>query len=555
MADGPNISGLVNDPDFQGLSPADKRATLGKVTGDSSFAGLNDGETLQFVSRFSRPSEAQQVSQLPDVMKQAAAYGKRTLTQAPDSLALQAQQSYEKKGGNVGVPGVSEGAGMTGAIADWMKDTGTDIGKGLKDVGTAYVSPGQGPGQGNTARGLRELISGGGKAMLPTAPFAIPGIVTAPGTTALTLGGGAAGGYGLKKGAQLLGANPEQQGLAQDVGGLIGGSLGSQLPGMVRGGRQFIQSLLEQSPERIAELQSMLPKEESIATAIANSEPQSRAAWHSYADNVLAIDNAPSNIASARNLARDAAEVAQKYGYRSSAPARSLANAPEPGVEDLAKNLPPVMQSDDPNVILQQLKDVDQMPFREVQRRSADIEQWISRNNPPAELYKSLKAVSNSLKASLEATANNEGKGAEYQIFKKMFQQHVEDFWDKNAPLRPWTGNNPRIEPDMAGKTTSEFLNNAKMNRVIDALERRGIGTQDIKNIIAKEARKPGSVMDDMKDAAMLRAVGRGPLDQRVADANKALLKKWGGRAGAAAVGSGGLGGIIKVLSERKGKP
>jgi hypothetical protein len=42
----------VNDPDFQILSPAEKRAALFKLTGDKDFSVLRDGDTMQFVSRF-----------------------------------------------------------------------------------------------------------------------------------------------------------------------------------------------------------------------------------------------------------------------------------------------------------------------------------------------------------------------------------------------------------------------------------------------------------------------------------------------------------------------
>jgi hypothetical protein len=70
MADGqqtPNVSGMVADPDFQGLAPADKRAALGKLTGDTSFSALSDAETMQFVSRFTQPKQGQ----IPDATAQA----------------------------------------------------------------------------------------------------------------------------------------------------------------------------------------------------------------------------------------------------------------------------------------------------------------------------------------------------------------------------------------------------------------------------------------------------------------------------------------------------
>src|SRR6185437_6782624 len=48
---GPNVNGMVNDPEFIKLSPADQRQALFSLTGDQSFSGLSDGDTLQFVSK------------------------------------------------------------------------------------------------------------------------------------------------------------------------------------------------------------------------------------------------------------------------------------------------------------------------------------------------------------------------------------------------------------------------------------------------------------------------------------------------------------------------
>ena len=55
MGNTPNISGMVADPQFQGLSLTDKRAALGKVTGDATFGKLSDADTMQFLSKFSAP--------------------------------------------------------------------------------------------------------------------------------------------------------------------------------------------------------------------------------------------------------------------------------------------------------------------------------------------------------------------------------------------------------------------------------------------------------------------------------------------------------------------
>src|ERR1700751_4725918 len=47
----PDVNGLVSDPQFQKLSPADQRAALTGVTGDQSFSSLSDADTSAFVTR------------------------------------------------------------------------------------------------------------------------------------------------------------------------------------------------------------------------------------------------------------------------------------------------------------------------------------------------------------------------------------------------------------------------------------------------------------------------------------------------------------------------
>ena len=49
----PNVAGMVNDPQFLGLSPADQRTALNKLTGDDAFNQLSDGDTMRFVSKMS----------------------------------------------------------------------------------------------------------------------------------------------------------------------------------------------------------------------------------------------------------------------------------------------------------------------------------------------------------------------------------------------------------------------------------------------------------------------------------------------------------------------
>src|SRR6266567_3778826 len=90
----PNVAGMVADPDFQGLAPADKRAALAKVTGDQSFSSLNDGETMQFVSRFNK-APAQVTANAPQAgpLLQAQGLGDKTAALGGDAQAQQQRQA------------------------------------------------------------------------------------------------------------------------------------------------------------------------------------------------------------------------------------------------------------------------------------------------------------------------------------------------------------------------------------------------------------------------------------------------------------------------------
>lgn len=81
--------------------------------------------------------------------------------------------------------------------------------------------------QGNVARGIHRGIKGVG---IAASPLLIPAAVTAPGATALALGGGYLGSKVAGGTAQALGATPDQQDLAGDIGGIVGGGVGVKAP-------------------------------------------------------------------------------------------------------------------------------------------------------------------------------------------------------------------------------------------------------------------------------------------------------------------------------------
>jgi hypothetical protein len=106
-------------------------------------------------------------------------------------------------------PGVSEGAGLREGLGDWVASGPGQTVSGYRELA-----------KGNFVRGQRQLISGAGNTMIPALPFLA---AAAPVATAATMATGAAGQYAGQKGAEALGATPEQAGLAGDVTGLASG--------------------------------------------------------------------------------------------------------------------------------------------------------------------------------------------------------------------------------------------------------------------------------------------------------------------------------------------
>src|SRR6184192_4118916 len=173
MGGTPNIAGMIADPDFQGLSPADKRAALGKVTGDNSFASLNDGETMQFISRFQKPTQKQTPQHqlgLPDPAAQAK---QQMMARAPGLTRDTGlyPQSMDVAGDRQAAQTKSMLSGMTGT------------------PDASYASPEQAK-TGIAAGALAE------------------GAMVAPMATAGGVAGATAGDYGLKNLASKMGASP-----------------------------------------------------------------------------------------------------------------------------------------------------------------------------------------------------------------------------------------------------------------------------------------------------------------------------------------------------------
>ena len=143
-----------------------------------------------------------------------------------------APRPVEHSAGPYPMPGSFEGHPEN--IGEYIPASAGEIAGGVKDIA-----------QGNTARGGHRIIQGAGNATLPVLPFVPPAAVANPGTLLRVLGGAAAGQFVGQKGAAVVGATPEQQEFAGDIGGLVGGYGAAKLPGTIL--RRFNPAALKTS--------------------------------------------------------------------------------------------------------------------------------------------------------------------------------------------------------------------------------------------------------------------------------------------------------------------
>lgn len=322
-------------------------------------------------------------------------------------------------------------------------------------------------------------------------------------------------GYTRPNPGQLMGALGATEAVG-NVGEGIGEGIGKATGAI---GKQ-IAKLSGETPERIAELKALPQQEAAINQKIAQAEVQSRTAFKAAYPQ---IDEAPVNVAATKNLAKQAGD--NIVSARVPAQINRVGAIPEPPQN--------VLTSDDPNVILKELAGFDNIPFRKAQLYRTAIERYISQagGKLPSDVYGQLKAVSGSLGDGLRITADREGQLAQFNTAEAMFKQHAADFWNKGAPLKPFAN----IPPDATGATVNKFLQTAQQGRILQALERRGVPTEDIKGILAKGGKQ---VRVDFRDAATLQNLGQPVLDQQVATANRGVAKK---------IGLGTVGGVTGV--------
>src|SRR5215470_11075009 len=108
-----DVQGMVNDPAFLGMPPAQQREALFKLTGDDSFNSLRDGDVMQFTSRLRATPDVLNRPQLPTPAQVTA-----PLASSMDSDMAQGGPAAGKLTGLPGVnPHSPTGAEVAGDVA------------------------------------------------------------------------------------------------------------------------------------------------------------------------------------------------------------------------------------------------------------------------------------------------------------------------------------------------------------------------------------------------------------------------------------------------------
>lgn len=184
MGGTPNVTGMMADPDFQGLSLSDKRAALGKVTGDKSFASLSDADTMQFISKFPQKTSPEQ--QAPNALAQAQGMFPKPGMGLPPGGKELPPAGREFEGGNSYVSMSPTGIATSPLIP--AKTQVQVIGAGLGGQAMAGL-----PGAASLPTALRMLGTASGAGLGAGAGTVVGGgspkeaLGTAAGTTAVTM--------------------------------------------------------------------------------------------------------------------------------------------------------------------------------------------------------------------------------------------------------------------------------------------------------------------------------------------------------------------------------
>jgi len=137
------------------------------------------------------------------------------------------------------------------------------------------------------------------------------------------------------------------------------------------------------------------------------------------------------------------------------------------------------------------------------------------------ETVSALLIVRDSLKESMRATAESEGKSTEYEAAERMFQQHMDDFHNPDAPLKA------RTKPGDRGWLLRTLLKDPiTLAQTAKAMERRGMDISEIKNLFEK-CRKSEDLEKDIRDIARLEMFGEKEFSRQQGAATRKAVLRW----------------------------
>jgi len=363
--------------------------------------------------------------------------------------------------------------------------------------------------------------------------------IVAPVPTAMGLLGSQAGGEVTGGISKLTGASPAAQelwrGAGELGGGLVGGEAGTRLYSgnlgeLASSAKAQVMKLFKASPARVSELADYFPARLDAMNAREQAFDRLRTFEKSmYPDEIIA--DKPTNVRDVRLAAQDAVKELRQFGPVPR-PALTVSKLPVPEIP--TEQLQQIQNEAAMGKLSQDLEPLaqasDAVPFRDAQRYRTLIEEYISKNEPPGNVYESLKKISGSLTDAMKETASAHGVLGRVEIAEKMHAQRVADFMDRDAPLRPFRGSQLDSKEGL-----QQFLTQVNDKNVLSALEKYGIDTSRIRKMIAPS---DAQIAKNVGDAARLHIQGRQNLDQLARDERMAVVRK------AVLAGLGGLSGV-----------
>jgi hypothetical protein len=181
----------------------------------------------------------------------------------------------------------------------------------------------------------------------------------------------------------------------------------------------------------------------------------------------------------------------------------------------------------DPEVIarsVEKLQRLESLPFGDAKQLYWTVSMAVARGDEwgfTGETASALLIARDSLRESMRATAENEGKSVEYETAERMFLQHIDDFHNPEAPL------NARTKPGDRGWLLRTLLKDPMtLARIAKAMEQRGIDITEIKNLFEKY-RDPEDLKKDIRDAARLEVLGEKEFSRQQGAATRKAVLRW----------------------------